>query len=137
MITLFNLDKYSHASIVRFVANALQRQGKRAEFRGRCKYLTEDGAKCAVGHLIPSEDYDPKFESQTVLTILRILGLEIPLVTVKLLQDMQHIHDHIQIQAWEDAFKRLEANAIAGNTMSEEWWAKNTHTKADSYVFSI
>lgn len=34
------------------------------EFTGTCFYRGPEGIKCAIGHLIPDEEYNPKFEGE-------------------------------------------------------------------------
>lgn len=45
-------------------------QGKRSMFNEYdCAYRNPDGLKCAIGHLIPDEMYDPKMESGSVIRL--------------------------------------------------------------------
>lgn len=45
--------------------NHMRQQGKRAGGKYGCSYRTPDGLKCAVGALIPDENYDPEIEGLT------------------------------------------------------------------------
>lgn len=38
--------------------------------RVSCAYRNTDGLKCAIGHLIPDELYDPKMENGTAFSVL-------------------------------------------------------------------
>lgn len=49
------------------VVRAILKQGKPSrDAIGACYYRTHGGLKCAAGHLIPDELYDPKMEGKTV-----------------------------------------------------------------------
>lgn len=91
----------------------LRQQGKPAVVHGTtsCRYRTSDGLKCAVGALIPDENYDPSIEGGSVNP--RIIDL-IPGADVRtdldFLTDAQsQLHDIIS----EHYPTQLERNAIA------------------------
>lgn len=44
------------------VVNGLRKQGCRSLKNGRCRYRGDNGRKCAVGMVIPDEDYNPDME---------------------------------------------------------------------------
>lgn len=44
------------------VYEALLEQGKSSTKNGICKYRGQGGSKCAIGHLIPDELYNPNIE---------------------------------------------------------------------------
>jgi hypothetical protein len=48
----------------------LRAQGVPASDGGKCCYRTEDGRMCAVGCLIPDEEYDPGIEGNAARDVL-------------------------------------------------------------------
>jgi hypothetical protein len=73
----------------------------------RCLYRSDDGLKCAVGCLIPDNEYTPEMEKWMVLSVVEMLSK--PLQTklgrhLDLLKRLQHIHDDIEVGCWEDKF---------------------------------
>jgi hypothetical protein len=52
------------------VVTHLVKQGHRALGDRRCRYLTPNGDKCAIGCLIKDEDYSEDFEKQSVGSLL-------------------------------------------------------------------
>ncbi|MGQ7794434.1 hypothetical protein ACUN0C_18670 [Faunimonas sp. B44] len=88
------------------VVRHLFAQGKQAHEYGVCRYRTYDGLKCAVGCLIPDEDYDPSFEGQLVDR------LPIKLPHTNLLGELQDAHDNIASwQSPNSLVRRLAAIA--------------------------
>lgn len=95
-------------------------QGKRAKTEdGDCVYRTEDGAKCAVGCLIPDELYMSDIETASAeLAALgvrdgareRFLGeifdeIGIPKESAYLLGALQGVHDHEHPDEWQQALE--------------------------------
>lgn len=77
------------------VATHLQKQGRRAlDKDGVCVYRGEEGAKCAVGALIPDELYDSKVEGVTVAGIPRHDDTEEDARKLVLLSRLQRVHDN-------------------------------------------
>lgn len=76
----------------------LRRQGKPSVLTGGssriyCAYRGADGSKCAVGCLIPDDDYKPSFERLTIVGFGQ-LRLDLTNVQVNFLSDAQHsLHD--------------------------------------------
>jgi len=85
------------------VARTLLAQEARSSTDGLCMYRGSNGAKCAVGHLIPDEvyrpemDMDPSGQSGTgVRELLKKYGDVLPSYFaehVDLLMDLQEAHD--------------------------------------------
>lgn len=48
------------------VVEALLKQGKPSSNEDECLYRGPRGLKCAIGHLIPDESYNPNIESSSV-----------------------------------------------------------------------
>lgn len=64
-----------------------------------CAYRSDNGHKCAVGHLLLDEEYDPKFEGRSA----DIIALPDRLRPFKaLLRDLQDAHDlHLKPSGFE------------------------------------
>jgi hypothetical protein len=81
-----------------------------------CKYRSFDGLKCAIGCLIPDEDYDPAIDDGNGLEI----GRALPYIGVKtrteigsylpLLRKLQHIHDQHDPSTWAFQLAQLAAD---------------------------
>jgi len=81
------------------VITHLVRQGKRAAAGGHCRYRA-DGLKCAVGVLIPDEEYDSAWEGCPVGEIHYMLGRPesfwgIDVSHLRFLVDLQDLHDRV------------------------------------------
>jgi len=82
------------------VVTHLYTQGKQADNgEGGCMYRTDEGLKCAVGCLIPDDQYHPSMEG----TPVDLLGALLPAYLcshVNLLDALQTVHDSPDI--WKD-----------------------------------
>jgi hypothetical protein len=75
----------------------LQGQGwKKSILHGQCKYRGPNGTKCAAGHLIPDDKYDPIFESCLVgdLHSKYSIFTEVDSDEILFISRMQNIHDY-------------------------------------------
>jgi hypothetical protein len=77
------------------VVTALRAQGKPSvnPETNECMYRGPNGIKCAAGHLIPDDEYKPKFEgyrvdADTIISIIQDNGHDIALV-----KELQFAHD--------------------------------------------
>ena len=68
-----------------------------------CQYRMANGLRCAVGALIPDEDYSVDFESRKVGSIVRHIPA-LQGLSVELLARVQSIHDNNRPVDW---FSRL------------------------------
>ncbi len=71
------------------------------ENQGMCMYRTPDGNKCAVGCLIPDEEYNTDMEGVGVQTL--VMEHSLPTLngaSTELLADLQSIHDTFQY--WDE-----------------------------------
>lgn len=88
----------SEQRIFDYVAAHLLKQGHAAmgtSSKGMCRYLTQDGSKCAVGCLLAEEEYDEIKEGKTVKDLARDGTLPIRFVPyLHLLSHLQHRHDY-------------------------------------------
>lgn len=80
------------------------KQGKASmdEMNRRCKYRGIDNCKCAVGHLIPDNLYDPSMEGQTVSLIIE------ENIHIEFLRSLQSCHDHTAGYKKEDNYLFLK-----------------------------
>lgn len=93
----------------------LRKQNCKAEKNDTCQYRQKSGdiiLKCAVGCLIPDEEYSTLFEGRTISGLLDESFLPFPKTLKKLLIDhidllidLQLTHDEFPIYQWEDRFK--------------------------------
>ena len=90
-----------------------------------CAYRGDDGRKCAVGCLIPDEQYRPKFEGinvsqpgTTAKALRAAAGIgEKDLRTITLADRLQALHDNQHPSAWRGCLARVAADY--GLTMPE------------------
>lgn len=74
-----------------------------------CAYRTSDGKKCAIGALIPNEEYKPEFESKSVVAIINewdppcLQGLK-----MDFLESLQSVHDFWGPNYWETRLREFE-----------------------------
>lgn len=73
---------------------------RRAVNNGNCKYITEDGRKCAIGRLLPNDKIELlKDETSSVYTFIQrekyknILPDNILALGIEFLRDIQYLHD--------------------------------------------
>ncbi|WP_233869549.1 hypothetical protein [Paraburkholderia adhaesiva] len=91
-----------------FVACELLRQNARALSGSRCRYRAPDGRRCAVGFVIPDEEYRAQFEGGGVVNMIRVAHLlgcssgftRFLLAHQSLLGYLQHMHDEHPADAW-------------------------------------
>lgn len=106
-------------------ASGLLRQMEKSRSDGYssvCAYRGRDGNKCAIGFLISDESYSSKIEglSATSLAVVervfeshRELIDSNPLSDYELheikvfLEQVQYVHDYIEIHSWRDEFKKI------------------------------
>lgn len=82
------------------VVTHLYTQGKQAaDGKNRCQYRTDAGLKCAVGCLIPDDQYDPAMEGATVDTLGSLLPSYLH-PHMRLLIELQGVHD--APSSWKD-----------------------------------
>ena len=71
-----------------------------------CRYRGAEGRKCALGFLIPDEEYDASMENAEIGTLKKscpsLQGLN-----EKMLQRLQSIHDRRSPQKWRDELRKM------------------------------
>ena len=100
---------------------------------GECVYLSDTGLKCAVGCLIKPEYYDEKMEGCAVgslsskgylapsnvekykifeKALQKSLDVELDDDIVNMLEQLQRIHDEVDVDQWENELNYLEQEII-------------------------
>lgn len=86
-----------------------------------CAYRSERGLKCAVGCLFTDEAYDPAIEGKGILHDERVQAvLEESLgfcpwpELLGLLDDLQGIHDNLNVEEWGQALASLREDVEGG-----------------------
>lgn len=75
---------------------ALYKQGRRSLTPGRetCAYRGAGDCKCAIGHLIPDDRYDPRFEGKAACADYIMDAVGVPYRTADFLEALQRdLHD--------------------------------------------
>jgi len=99
----------------------LLRQNARAiegapQGRGRCRYRTEDGRKCAIGVLMPDALYREAFENHSIWEVMMMSpefkhhimdGSSHTAPMGELLEDLRAVHDHVATCEWRPALHAL------------------------------
>ena len=77
--------------------------------RYRCLYRGPNGTSCAVGCLIPDDQYDPTIEHQGVASteVQARLPFKADPDTNYLLLSLQQVHDYQPFWAWPDALRAV------------------------------
>jgi hypothetical protein len=81
--------------------------------RSTCAYRRTDGRKCAIGHLITDEHYDPLMEgvgvsdSRVYLAVERSLGIELDMDDIEFLHQLQLGHDKSAADELRDEYWSL------------------------------
>lgn len=83
----------------------LRKQGRRAQERSNCRYRAPDGCKCAIGALIPDDQYTPELEGSNLFTITHLPALQD--LNTYMLADLQLTHDLYDPKEWEKRFEYL------------------------------
>jgi len=83
----------------------LRKQGRRAHDHHNCHYRAPDGCKCAIGALIPDDQYTPELEGSDVRALRDLPALQD--LNLDLLHDLQITHDLYAPNEWEDQFAFL------------------------------
>lgn len=100
---------------------ALRKQGRASVQTNRdgtllCLYRAKNGDKCAAGHLLPDELYDPRMEDKTFTEVSEIFGIGGALgmdnSDVLFVRRLQIAHDESLVigrERWELRMKNLAA----------------------------
>ena len=87
------------------VANHLLTQKEQSmDENGKCLYRGPNGLKCAIGCLIPDEDYSPTMEGIRISALIDKFR-DLPHYFydyVVFLEKLQEIHDYVKVKQWKD-----------------------------------
>jgi hypothetical protein len=91
-------NKHTPQEVYDFVLTKIREQGTDSsdEDGDFCAYRGHENTKCAIGHMIPDDLYDPKMEKFPVDELLHKFNLENPTtnsIISELLLSLQHAHD--------------------------------------------
>lgn len=81
---------------------------KQRSIRGfKCLYRGPGGLKCAVGALIPDDEYNSVYED-TSLQFVHSICPTLSRLDYVFLRDMQSLHDCVEEKEWDTRLKELE-----------------------------
>lgn len=93
------------------VVSHLRRQGRKSLANNSCSYRGNDGAMCAIGCLIPDEEYNPAMEGMNLHGLRRQQLTPRSIADVyehfELMLDLQFTHDFNDVVRWENRFKSI------------------------------
>ena len=84
-----------------------------------CVYRSNSGLKCAVGCLIEDQFYSRGLEGQYVRTnviesVLKLSGVPITEEVLKLLEELQRLHDYVTPAGWPAGLAQINFNFFGG-----------------------
>ena len=87
----------------------LRKQGRKSQEDRQCLYRGPDGTKCAVGCLIPDSEYSPKLEMHSIINLefSRRLPPSLEGLNLRLLRELQSVHDTWCVYQWEERFQAV------------------------------
>ena len=92
----------------------------------RCLYRSPTGLKCAVGCLIKDEFYTPRLEGlgveavigqdsiPPVVAALQESGVPVTETVLRLLADLQGLHDYVTPAGWPEGLAQIKNNFFGG-----------------------
>lgn len=86
------------------VCEHLMQQGQRAVASNNvtCQYLATDGCKCAIGCLIPLDEYVPQMEGKNVDELMKEFKIStLVKEDLPLYNRLQGVHDYHPISTWK------------------------------------
>lgn len=86
----------------------LRKQGCKSqdEQHQTCLYRGPNGLKCAVGVLIPDEEYRDEWDEKG-WQVAKLECVSLRGIDMHLLKQMQSTHDHISVPFWESHFEGI------------------------------
>lgn len=86
---------------------------------GECNFRNDKGLACAIGSLIPEEEYDPSFEAYDFRDLFYQQDFEIRYDLVELLEMLRVVHDAYKPDKWPYHLKVLaEKNRLSSEVVS-------------------
>ena len=84
----------------------LKQCARATNLSGSCRYRAADGTRCAIGVLIPDDEYDSTIEAQSIEEIFdKVPALQD--LDVDMLTSLQVVHDEKEIRDWETHLRRV------------------------------
>lgn len=77
-----------------------------------CSYKADNGLKCAIGCLIPDDQYDKRIEGKSInlnpllISILRN-AIDLYIDDINFLENLQMIHDQLPIKSWAEELNQF------------------------------
>lgn len=107
-ITVHDLPHITALELIDFVTEKLLKQGKKSEEEGHCLYRNGD-LKCAAGHLLPDDLYDPQMDTIDGNTCWGsvVSKYNLPKDHLALIAKLQCIHDYSEPTQWKEKLKTL------------------------------
>lgn len=116
-ITLKTLHSFTPQQIFDYVVDKLRKQNRKSmniepgSDEGVCVYRSDDGCKCAAGHLIGDDEYTPKMEGMVFFGVESVFEnlFESPPSEEQnqLIGSLQSVHDSTEVSEWEEGFKTV------------------------------
>lgn len=100
--------------------------------RGTCHYRDGKGNKCAIGHVIPDDQYQEEFESRRTQYVLDAIGIDPNSKKARMLFDMQQAHDLSVFENWN----RVQGVKVSNSKFVNQFKLKATDI-AKKYHLSI
>lgn len=72
----------------------------------KCMYRAPNGLRCAVGCLIPDNEYADHMDNSSLCRVIELVPA-LQEISYSLLTMMQSIHDGQEVAEWEDGFLRV------------------------------
>jgi hypothetical protein len=88
---------------------------------GRCLYRGPDGMKCAIGVLIPDEEYVEAMESLSIRQLLRLLKARFEDVDPHFLNALQNLHDDCFVENWKEELRGFAVDHGLNSTVLKEF----------------
>lgn len=91
-------------------------------YKGSCSYYGDDGMKDGIGCLISDENYSPNLEgyyasSVRVIKALFASGVAVHKADMRMITELQRIHDYKQPTSWFQQLQRLAHEFKLDDTM--------------------
>jgi hypothetical protein len=114
------------------MAAHLLRQAARSRLGERCAYRGDGGRKCAIGILIPDDQYRDDFENRSVSELMVDEGLPcLHGLTLALLKLLQAIHDYSDPIDWPlELASAAEGCGLNFDRAMSKGWTMNTEDTA-------
>lgn len=110
-LSVTTLPLYSKQEVYDHIVGHLRKQGQPAKLISDsgsgtlCVYLTPDGRKCAAGSLFTPDEYKTEYEDKPWSFL--VAAKHVPDAHNLLIVRLQCVHDDLDVDSWEWAFKKV------------------------------